>query len=86
MKLTPFANFTNITVYEQLFHTKVFCTAFLLLQFSFVIFWQKNISTKGACKMLAKLTPGGNFTNFFCLAKSWRHTVFGKKISVQFHQ
>jgi hypothetical protein len=41
----------------------MFCTAFLLLQFGFVIVWQKNISTKPASKMLIKLTTGANFTN-----------------------
>jgi hypothetical protein len=45
--------------YEQLFHTKVFCTAFMCLHFGFVIFWQKDFDTKAAHKMLVKLTPGG---------------------------
>jgi len=42
---------------------KVLCTAYLYLQFCFVIFWQKNIGAKGASKMLMKLTTGVNFTN-----------------------
>jgi len=42
-------------------HTKVLCTAFLYLQFDFVIFWQKNISAKATRKMLMKLTIGGQF-------------------------
>ncbi len=38
---------------------KVLCTAFFLLHFDFVIFWQKNIGAKKAdCKMLMKLTKG----------------------------
>jgi hypothetical protein len=44
---------------EQLFHKKVFCAAFMCLQFEFVIFWRKDFGTKAAHKMLVKLTPGG---------------------------
>jgi hypothetical protein len=44
--------------YEQLFHTNVFCTAFMCLQYGFVTFWQKDFGTKTAQKMLVKLTPG----------------------------
>jgi hypothetical protein len=43
---------------EQLFRTKVFCAAFMCLQFGFVIFWQKDFGTKAAHKMLVKLTTG----------------------------
>jgi len=46
----------SATFYKQLFCTKVFCAAFLYLQFGFVIFWQKNISEKAARKTLVKLT------------------------------
>ncbi len=49
--------------YEQLFHTKVLYTAFVCLQFGFLIFWQKDFGAKAAHKMLVKLTPGVNFTN-----------------------
>jgi len=49
--------------YEQFFHTKVFCAAFLYLKFGFVIFWQKNIDPKAAHKILATLTTGVNFIN-----------------------
>jgi hypothetical protein len=45
--------------YEQLFHAKAFCAAFMRLQFGFVIFWQKDFCAKAAQKMLVKLTPGG---------------------------
>ena len=45
------------TFYGQLFWTKVFCPAFMCLQIGFVIFWQNEMSTKAACKMLVKLTP-----------------------------
>jgi len=34
----------------------VLCPDFLLLQFGFDFFWQNNIGTKAACKMLMKLT------------------------------
>jgi hypothetical protein len=36
---------------------KVFCTAFMCLQFGFVIFWQKDFGAKAAHKILVKLTP-----------------------------
>jgi len=36
------------TFFEQLFHAKVICTAFLYSQFGFVFYWQKNISKKAA--------------------------------------
>jgi hypothetical protein len=48
--------------YEQLFCPKVFCAAFICLQFGFVIFWQKEFCAKAAYKMLVKLTPGVVFT------------------------
>jgi len=54
--------------YEQLFWSEVFCTAFIFLQFGFVIFWQKNIGVKTTHKMLVKLTKGVNFTNMLCSA------------------
>ncbi len=37
---------------------KVFCAAYMCLQFGFVIFWQKDFGAKAAHKMLVKLTPG----------------------------
>ncbi len=46
-------------VYEQHFRMKVFCAAFLCLEFGFVIFWQKDFGTKAAHKILVRLTPGG---------------------------
>ncbi len=51
MSITPI-------VYEQLFCTKVIGTAFMCLQFGFVIFWQKDFGVKAAHKMLLKLTLG----------------------------
>ncbi len=45
-------------IYKQLFCTKVFCAAFICLQFGFVIFWRKSFGAKAAHKMLVKLTPG----------------------------
>ncbi len=47
--------------YEQLFRTKVFCAAFLCLQFGLVIFGQKDLGAKAAHKMLVKLTPEAVF-------------------------
>ncbi len=41
---------------EQIFHMKVFCGAFMCLQFGFVNFWQKDFGAKAANKMLVKLT------------------------------
>ncbi len=51
-------NFRNI-----LRAAKVFCAAFVCLQFGFVIFWKKDFDAKAAHKVLVKLTPGENFTN-----------------------
>jgi len=45
--------------YEQLLCTKVYCAAFMCLQFGFVILWQKDFGAKAVHKMLVKLTPGG---------------------------
>jgi len=53
--------------YEQLFHTKVFCAAFMCLQFGFVIFWQKDFGTKAAHKMLVILIPGGSIVPRYVL-------------------
>ncbi len=50
------------TFYEQLFCTKVFCAAFLKLQFGFVIFWQKEISAK-ACVYFTIQHCWATFTN-----------------------
>ncbi len=36
---------------------KVFCAAFMRLQFGFVIFWRKDFGAKAVNKMLVKLTP-----------------------------
>ncbi len=53
------ANLVSISpiFYEQLFQTKVFCAAFMCLQFGFEIFWRKDLGVKAAHKMLVKLTP-----------------------------
>jgi hypothetical protein len=42
---------------------KVLCTSFLCLHFGFEIFWQNNMFTKAAHKMLVKSKIGVNFTN-----------------------
>jgi hypothetical protein len=57
--------------YEQLFCTKVFCAAFISLQFGFVIFWQKDFGAKAALQMLVKLTPGGNIGPIYVLKFSF---------------
>jgi len=49
--------------YEYLFHTNVFCAAFMCLQFGFVIFWQKDFGTKAAHKM--NMTPGACVIKLF---------------------
>ncbi len=54
--------------YEQLFHTKVFCAAFMYLQFGFVIFWQNNFGTH---KMLVKLAPDIKVTKLFTVVIYW---------------
>jgi len=51
------------TFYEQLFCTKEFCATVLYLLFGFVILWQKNVSSKAACKFLVKLNTAEDFTN-----------------------
>jgi hypothetical protein len=56
VKLTASVNFTNIL--QAAFCTKVFCAAFMCLQFGFVSFWRKDFGAKAAHKKLAKLTPG----------------------------
>ncbi len=53
------------TFYASLLRTKVFCAAFLYLQFGFVIFLGKNIGAKAALKMLAKSTIGLIFISNF---------------------
>ena len=44
------------TFYEQLFCTQVSCSAFLCLQFGFVIFCQKEIGAKATGEILVKLS------------------------------
>jgi len=46
------------TFYDSLFSTKVLFALFLLLQFDFVIFCQKNIGKKAARKVFMKLIKG----------------------------
>jgi hypothetical protein len=56
-KFPPGVNFTNI-LHKPLFRMKIFCTAFMCLQFGFVIFWQKDFGAKVGHKMSVKLQPG----------------------------
>jgi len=58
------------TFYTQLFCTKVFCAAFLLLQFGYVTFWHKNIGAKAAHKILIKLTIALKYN--FLLPTAWK--------------
>jgi hypothetical protein len=46
--------------YGQLFHTKVFCEAFMCFQFGFIIFWREDFGAIAAHKMSVKLLPGGS--------------------------
>jgi hypothetical protein len=46
---------------------KVFCAAFMCLQFGFVLFWQKDFGAKAAHKLLVKLTPGGSMVPRYVL-------------------
>jgi len=46
------------TFYKHLFLTKMFCKAFMCLQFGFVIIICKDIRAKAACKLLMKFTLG----------------------------
>jgi hypothetical protein len=46
------------TFFNQLSQTEVFREDFLYLKFVFVIFGQKKVGPKAACKMLVKLTTG----------------------------
>ena len=55
------------TFYERLFLTKVICAAFLCLELGFVIFWQMEISSKAALKLLVKLTTGLNIRKHILL-------------------
>jgi hypothetical protein len=41
--------------YEQHFHMKVFCAAFMCLQFGFAIFWQKDFGAKAAHKLAVEI-------------------------------
>jgi hypothetical protein len=47
----------SLIFYEQLFGMKVFCAAFMCLQFGFVFFWQKYFGAKAAHEILVNLTP-----------------------------
>jgi hypothetical protein len=64
--------------HEQLFHMKVFCAAFMCLQFGFVIFWQKDFGTKTVHKMLVKLAP---VTRALSAVQSLKMNIFNENIS-----
>jgi hypothetical protein len=51
-------NFINI-IQAAFSYQSSLCTVYVL-QFGFVIFWQKDFGAKAAHKMLVKLTPGQN--------------------------
>ena len=53
------------TFYEQLFRTQVSCSAFLCLQFGFVIFCQKEIGAKATGEILVKLSSCYSRVQFF---------------------
>jgi len=58
-------NFTNI-LQAAFYYQSSLHTFYVLTQFGFVIFWQKDFGTKAAHKMLVKLTLG-LFTQAFHL-------------------
>ena len=62
-------NFTNI--YKRIFCTKVFCAAFLCLEFRFVIFCWKKFCINVAQKLLVKLTKGEG--EMFEKSRYWHH-------------
>jgi hypothetical protein len=53
---------------SSFFCTKVFCAAFMYLQFGFEIFWQMDFGAKAAHKMFVKLIPNGSSQISLCLA------------------
>jgi len=55
MKLTPGVDFTNIL--QAAFLRKGLLKLFATDSLALLFFWQKNIGSKAACKMLIKLTP-----------------------------
>jgi hypothetical protein len=63
---------------------KVFCAAFMCLQFGFVIFWQKDFGAKATHKMLVKLIPG-SATNLHN-AQSGQHKGNSAKDALLFDQ
>jgi len=57
--------------YKQLYHTEIFCAAFMFLMFVILIFWQKEIVAKTACKILAKLTTAGKHGSNLVVGQSF---------------
>ncbi len=51
---------------------KVFYSAFLFIKFVFIIFWQKEIGTKAASKLLMQLTTVGVKNRIFTVNKTSR--------------
>jgi len=70
------------TFNERLYDTKMFCAAFLSLQFGFVNFCQKNIAAKAAHKILVKSTPEVNFNNMLWLSTSISPTTLCSTLPV----
>jgi len=60
------------TFYAQLSCTKLFCAAFLQLQFGLAIFWHKNIGAKAVHEMLMKLTSEHIFKQHYLI----RHHLY----------
>jgi hypothetical protein len=55
---------------------KVLCQAFINSQFGFVIFWQTNIGTKAACKMLLKMASEGSILITYIRSHSVLPTIY----------
>jgi hypothetical protein len=70
------------TFYEQLLCAKVFCAAFMCLQFGFVIFWRKDFGTKAAHKILVKLTPGSQRKRWVCGHEFWLKNWFKSQLKL----
>jgi hypothetical protein len=64
----------STTFYKQLFCMKVFCAAFMHLQFGFVIFWQKDFGAKSCSSNVGEIdTRVLHYTWLEMLARDTRH-------------
>jgi hypothetical protein len=74
-------NFINILCANYFYESALSSFSFSFLQFGFVIFWLKNMSTKGARKLLMKLTLGIlSLDQWFSMYETRRPTILDEKI------